>query len=405
MPVKACRFCGLLNPDTALACDCGVAFLKPSRESVLSALGAARLRARQRIMRGLLGLGLGLVAAALSSLTAFPRAILMLALTGITARVVIVGIHLLVLSKLVNAQRKLEGRAVMGQSIRMTFDRLIRGHRPELPGYRILKKTPSTPLPTDLASSERNETFRALARARQEELRRPPYKPPADTPLFISILDPRPKEGSKRGLLTIVAPDRKGRCLLLFSSLWRAADYAQVRLSSWGSLHHYLSTTPEGAVRMLSDCARNGIASFAIDRCPRCTVFAAVKIAADLNANQLVEFWSVSKGYQCVRADLYFEYALQSARDGRLQAARDVALEAVGHVTLEDPRFHLLLGQLALKTRDRHLLREAETFLRALRADVWTRKLDDLKRSRNPDFKGPAWVGTTPGGLPTSGWS
>jgi len=156
---------------------------------------------------------------------------------------------------------------------------------------------------------------------------------------------------------------------------------------------------------MLSDCARKGVASFAIDRCPRCNVFSAIKIKADLNPDQLVDFWSVFKGQQCVRADLYFEYALQSARDGRLQAAREVALEAVGHVTLEDPRFHLLLGQLALKAGDRQLLREAETFLRALRADVWTRKLDEVKRSRSPDFKGPAWVGTTPGGLPTSGWS
>jgi hypothetical protein len=72
---------------------------------------------------------------------------------------------------------------------------------------------------------------------------------------------------------------------------------------------------------------------------------------------------------------LYFAYALRSARAGQLEVARDVALEAVGHVSLEDPRPHLLLGELAVALRDRTLLQEAQAFLRFFKHERWGQKL------------------------------
>jgi hypothetical protein len=64
---------------------------------------------------------------------------------------------------------------------------------------------------------------------------------------------------------------------------------------------------------------------------------------------------------------LYREYARTAANGGQLLTARDVALELVGHVTAEDPLTHLLLGKLAIRLRDRTLLREAHSYLAFLR--------------------------------------
>ena len=60
--------------------------------------------------------------------------------------------------------------------------------------------------------------------------------------------------------------------------------------------------------------------------------------------------------------ELYVEYALKAARTGQLEAALDVALETVGHVSVEDPRPHLLIGELAVLLRDPTLLQERRRF-------------------------------------------
>jgi len=69
-----------------------------------------------------------------------------------------------------------------------------------------------------------------------------------------------------------------------------------------------------------------------------------------------------------------------------LEVARDVALEAIGHVTLEDPRLHFLLGQLALGLSDRVLLREARAHMAFFRQDMWEQRLDRSVRSGSPEF-------------------
>jgi hypothetical protein len=98
-------------------------------------------------------------------------------------------------------------------------------------------------------------------------------------------------------------------------------------------------------------------------------------MSAMKTADDVVTVWCIHKATELARADLYFGYAQESARAGRLEIARDVALETVGHVSLEDPRAHLLLGEVAVALRDRKLLREAKAFLRFLHLDRWERKL------------------------------
>jgi len=87
------------------------------------------------------------------------------------------------------------------------------------------------------------------------------------------------------------------------------------------------------------------------------------------------------------RLDLYLDHARVAARAGQLDVARNVAFETVGHVSLEDPRAHMLLGQIAVALRDRRLFREAKGFLQFLRLGAWERRLDEASRSGTPDFE------------------
>jgi hypothetical protein len=109
--------------------------------------------------------------------------------------------------------------------------------------------------------------------------------------------------------------------------------------------------------------------------------------SSSLKSDDLIAIWAIFKAAQLARGKLYFTYALEAARAGQIEIARDVALETVGHVDLEDPRPHLLLGQLAVKLRDRELLREAKQFLRFLKLGRWEQKLDQVVPIRIARFR------------------
>jgi hypothetical protein len=134
-------------------------------------------------------------------------------------------------------------------------------------------------------------------------------------------------------------------------------------------------------------------------------VFSSTATRSVESAARLLTLWSIFKGLKLARADLYFAFALQSARIGALERARDVALETAGHVTFEDARVHLLLGQVAIALRDRRLLSEARACLARLGVSACEQKLNEVERSGKPDFSGPAWPIAHPQNYPTSGWT
>ena len=105
-------------------------------------------------------------------------------------------------------------------------------------------------------------------------------------------------------------------------------------------------------------------------------IFGVTGVRSIKNAGDLLILCTIHKASEMARLELYFGWALRSARAGQLEAAREVALETVGHVTLEDPRPHALLGELAVALRDTTLLKEAQTFLRFLMPDRVTAPLD-----------------------------
>ena len=181
-----------------------------------------------------------------------------------------------------------------------------------------------------------------------------------DLPAFAIFL----KKGD--GLLQIQVPELKGGCLLVFSSVLRAADYARVQMTK--QEFQYFGSSPKGAVSVIGFFRENaGISDVALDRCPRCDVFATLSAAAMDNASKVIHAWKISKSGEIARDNLYWNYARSAAREGKLLLARDVALELVGHVSAEDPRVHLLLGKLAIRLGDKSLLRETQSFLAVLK--------------------------------------
>lgn len=259
-------------------------------------------------------------------------------------------------------------------------------NRKELPEYSALRSIPTRGLPPDLAEAEGSDSFATSRENLERELRKLPRRPMEDEPLFMELLE---AQGS--GIVTINLPDHSGQCLPVFSTPFRACDYVQTLLAS-GPAVRYLSSSPLQLVQMLRDIEASGIEALALDRCPRCSIFTTVGTCSLKTTDDLIGLWCIFKATLLARGDLYFSYALESARTGRIEIAGDVALETVGHVNLEDPRPHLLLGQLAVKLRDRELLGEAKSFLQFFKLDRWERKLDQVVQSGSPDFEDPAWT-------------
>ncbi len=260
-------------------------------------------------------------------------------------------------------------------------------NRKELPEYSALRAIPTRGVPPDLAAAEGSESFATSRENLERELRKLPRRPLDDESLFMELL-----EANGSGVVTITLPDHGGRCLPVFSTPFRAFDYVQTLLASGPSVR-YLSSSPLKLVQMLHDNEAIGIKTLALDRCPRCPVFTTV--GTPKTSDDLIGLWSIFKATQLTRGNLYFSYALESARAGRIEIALDVALETVGHVNLEDPRPHLLLGQVAVKLRDRELLREAKSFLQFFKLERLERKLDQVVQSGSPDFEDPAWTASS----------
>jgi hypothetical protein len=256
-----------------------------------------------------------------------------------------------------------------------------RKNRGELPEYSHLRANPTRPLPSDLAQEELGEVFGSRRMAIEHDLRRTHQDLDGDAPQFTSLIIP----GGK-GVVTIPMPHDGGQCLPVFTTPCRAADYKQALLTA-GPPVQYLASTAAQLFGMLRDVEKVGIEAVTLDRCPRCSIFTVTGIRSLKTPGDLLVLWAIHKATEMARLELYFAYALRSAKAGQLEAARDIALEAVGHVSLEDPRPHLLLGELAVDLRDRTLLQEAETCLRFFKHESWARRLAVAVQSGRARFQ------------------
>lgn len=254
----------------------------------------------------------------------------------------------------------------------------------ELPWYSALKAVPTRVIPDELRAQEDQEYGDNKDEALRSELLDPTRRPPDDAPLFTEL-------AQRGGLVTKTLPDGIKKCLLIFSTIFRAADYARVQLAT-SPRPQYLVSSSLQLLKLVADLREFGVESLALDRCPRCPIFTVVSLTSQASADTVLGLWAAHKSTEIIRANLYFAYALKCARAGGLEVARDVALEAVGHVTPEDPRLHFLLGQLALGLNDQILLREAKAQLTFFRDDDWEQRLDRSVWSGSPEFPDIDWL-------------
>lgn len=250
-----------------------------------------------------------------------------------------------------------------------------------MPEYSALRKTPTRGLPFDLteqeSSQEHSDRHDEIARWLCES----PRRPEVESPLFVEIIDIK-----QQSFLTIENPEDGSRCLPVFSNPFRAADYVRTLLDSSQSVN-YLSSSPREFVTMLQDLREVGVEKFVLDRCPRCNFFSAIHSGSIITADKAIECWSIIKATQLARLDLYLTHAQTSARTGEFFASRDVLLETAAHVSFDDPRVHVLLGQVAVALHDRELLREAKAFLQFFKFNSSERKLDQAVQSGSLNFE------------------
>jgi hypothetical protein len=263
--------------------------------------------------------------------------------------------------------------------------RLFRSkHTEYMPGYSALKANPSRGLPPDLTEMEGSESFSARREALESALLDTSQRPEIDAPLFIELVD------SGSGFVSLTLPNGS-RCVPIFSTPFRAADYMYTLLRR-GPRMQYLCTSPIQLIPMLRDLEDSGVERVALDRCPRCGILCIIESHSIKDPNDAVNIWAIFKATELARTELYFTYALASARTGRLELARDVGLEAVGHVTMEDPRLHLLLGQVGIGLGDGVLLKEAKASLDYFKKEAWRRCLDQNEESGMTDYAGPEGI-------------
>src|SRR5262249_29180575 len=89
---------------------------------------------------------------------------------------------------------------------------------------------------------------------------------------------------------------------------------------------------------------------------------------------------------ELARLEQFLNYAQAAARAQQFYTARDVLFEAAAHVSVEDPRLHLSLGQVALALYDSELLHEVKTFLRFFKLKSWERRLNQMAQSPSSDY-------------------
>jgi hypothetical protein len=245
------------------------------------------------------------------------------------------------------------------------------------PTYSDLRRSPTRGFPAPLASMEGSESFKTRQRAIFDDVLRPPQLPAHDQPLFVTLI-------LNEGVVTIPMSDSV-QCLVVFTSMIRAADYAQTLLAS-GPAVRYLSSTPAQFVTMLRDVSDRGITAFAIDRCPRCEEFWTVASRSVETADAAIQLWAIATSTQVARAEFALAHAESSARAGHLLAARDVLLEAIGHITPDDARLHFLLGQVAIARRKQRELQQVKEYLIYLQRQDWADRLQALATSGEPMF-------------------
>lgn len=136
------------------------------------------------------------------------------------------------------------------------YTAISRGHRGDAPATLLERET-----------SAEHEANVGTSQARWREA---PLRPADDAPLVTLITGP-----GGGAFVTLELPE--GRCLPLFTSPFRAMDYAAVRLRQTWRVPVTVSSAADLA-RATPSLIAGGVTSVTVDTCPRCTVLLSMGI-------------------------------------------------------------------------------------------------------------------------------
>lgn len=228
------------------------------------------------------------------------------------------------------------------------------------PHYTRFSDVVELELPSQVETWEASEDFANTCESIARALIASGKRKGSGHPFFISALLPK-----NQGIASVQTRDgAMRRCAVFFSSATRLADYAQLLLG--GIELAEVQFTAEEFVESMRTLESGGIQQFTLDRCPRCWNFAVASTRSIRTTDDAIAHWSFVKAVEYARADYYYQLAERMLSSGDCKGARDLALQAVLHVTLEDPRFHLLLVEAGQRMNDKTLIDEARLTLKQL---------------------------------------
>ena len=242
------------------------------------------------------------------------------------------------------------------------------------PMYAAIKRVANRALPASLTAREASAEHQAACEASQATWREAPRRPADDDPFVTLIAAPR-----QQGFVTLTLPE--GPCLPLFTSPFRAMDYAAVRLAQHANVPVIVSSAADLAASMPT-LIEGGVTSVAMDICPRCSVVLSAGVENLASPAMTIDMRAIVLGTRDARRELYLREAEECLHRSERQVARDIALEIVAHVDAEDPRAHWLIGHTAIAEGDGAEFREARQFLELLGVQGWSTRLEDAWNQR-----------------------
>ncbi len=249
------------------------------------------------------------------------------------------------------------------------------------PMYTAIKRVPQRELPAVLLEVEQSDQHHVELAAGRATWREAPLRPADDAPLLTTI-----KAAAGAAFITVDLPE--GPCLPLFTSPFRALDYAGVRLGQTANVPVVVSSAAD-LVAVAPRLTQSGVVSVAVDICPRCATFAFVGVEELVSTDKVITLCSVILGARDARRELYLRDAEARLGWEDRRYAREVALAVVAHVDAEDPRPHWLIGQIAIADHNPREFREALRFLQLLGLQGWCTRLEDGWKQRAPSLDYP----------------
>ena len=154
-----------------------------------------------------------------------------------------------------------------------------------IPSYSLLDAEPCRGIPKELSDREASDDFKATVdRIRTELLTQPHDLDAENFAIFLAFGE---------GLLQIQVPE--GKCLLVFSASARAADYIRVQVPDLADQLGFFGSTPRNSVKVIQHFTEYaGIDLVALDRCPRCNIFATLNPDAMDKPETLIGAWAIS---------------------------------------------------------------------------------------------------------------